>query len=111
MLREIKESDWKLLRQMAPVALERFCQRILGELDRIGSDSIKSHHQRYLDIFAVLQRRDKEIAQAFNDLRRSTALTQLATIYSHGLLTEEEYLRFSLETRSVIELLLARRPA
>jgi hypothetical protein len=68
-------------------------------------------HQRYLAIFAVLQRRDKEIAQAFNDLRRSTALTQLATIYSHGLLTEEEFLRFSPETRSIIELLLARRHA
>jgi hypothetical protein len=57
MLREIKESDWKLLRQMAPLALERFCQRILGELDRIGAESTKSHHQRYLDIFAALQRR------------------------------------------------------
>ena len=111
MLREIKEADWKLLKQMVPVALERFCQRILGELDRIGADSTKSHHQRYLDIFAVLQRRDQEIAQAFNNMRRSTALIQLAAIYSHGLLTEEEFVRFSPETRSVIELLLARRPA
>ena len=111
MAHEIKESDWKLLRQMVPVALERFCQRILGELDRIGSESTKSHHQRYLDIFEVLQRRDREIAQAFNDMRRSTALTQLAAICSQGLLTEEEFLRFSPETRSVIELLLARRPA
>lgn len=109
MLREIKESDWKLLRQMAPVALERFCQHILGEIARTGSDRTKSHHQRYLDIFAVLQQRDKEIAHAFNDLRRSTALTQLATMYSHGLLAEEEFLRFSPETCSVIELLLSRR--
>jgi len=111
MSREIKESDWKLLRQMVPVALERFCQRILGELDRLGSDSTKSHHQRYLAIFAVLQRRDEEMAQAFNDMRRSTALTQLAAICSHGLLTEEEFSRFSPETRSVIELLLSRGQA
>jgi hypothetical protein len=55
MSREIKESDWKLLRQMFPVARERFCQRILGEIDRLGSDSTKSYHQRYLAIFAVLQ--------------------------------------------------------
>ena len=112
MSREIKESDWKLLRQLAPVALERFCQRILGELDRIGADSTRSHHQRYLAIFAVLQRRDQEIAQAFSNMRRSTALPQLATIYAQGLLTEEEFVRFSPETRSVIEVLLAaRRPA
>ena len=111
MLREIKEADWKLLRQLVPVALERFCQRILGELDRLGSDSTKNHHQRYLAIFAVLQRRDQEIAQAFNDMRRSTALTQLTVSYSHGLLTEEEFLRFSPDTRNVIELLLSGRPA
>lgn len=108
MLRDIKESDWKLLRQMAPIALERFCQRILGELDRLGSDSTKSYHQRYLAIFKILQRRDKELGQAFDDLRRSTALIQLATLYSHDLLTEEEFLRFSPETRGVIELLLSR---
>ena len=111
MSREIKEADWKLLRQMAPVALERFCQRLLGEIDRIRADTTKSHHQRYLDIFAVLQRRDEEIGHAFNDLRRSTALTQLAAICSHDSLTEEEFSRFSPETRSVIELLLLHRRA
>jgi hypothetical protein len=111
MPREIKEADWKLLKQMAPVARERFCQRILEEIDRLGSDSSKSHHQRYLDIFAVLQRRDHEIARAFNNMRRSTALTQLAAIYSYELLTEEELSRFSPETQSVIEFLLAHRLA
>src|SRR5215813_7777767 len=49
MSHEIKESDWKLLRQLHPVALERFCRRILEELERINSDSAKSFHQRYLD--------------------------------------------------------------
>src|SRR5215813_1357735 len=85
MSHEIKESDWKLLRQLHPVALERFCRRILEELERINSDSAKSFHQRYLAIFDVIERRDKEIAQAFNDIRRSTALTQLTAIqkYEH----------------------------
>jgi hypothetical protein len=109
MSREIKEAEWKLLRQIVPVALERFCQRILGEIDCIKVDTTKSHHQRYLDIFAVLQRRDDEIGHAFNDLRRSTALTQLAAICSHDLLTEEEFSRFSPETRGVIEFLLLHR--
>src|SRR5437667_448353 len=102
MSHEIKESDWKLLRQMVPVALERFCQRILGELDRIGSESTKSHHQRYLDIFEVLQRRDREIAQAFNDMRRSTALTQLAAICSQGLLTGEDVIALVAETEATL---------
>lgn len=109
MPREIKESDWKLFRQLHPVALERFSQRILSEIGSINSDSAKSFHQRYLDIFEVIGRRDREMSQLFNDLRRSTALTQIALIQSRGLLTEEELMRFSKETLSIVEALLKGR--
>ena len=54
MPREIKESDWKLFKQLHPVALERFSQRILSEIGSINADSAKSFHQRYLDIFISL---------------------------------------------------------
>lgn len=30
MEREIRESDWKLFRQLRPLALDRFCQRVLA---------------------------------------------------------------------------------
>jgi hypothetical protein len=48
-MREIKESDWKILRQVHKEALERFCEQILLEVERINSDSAKSFHQRYLE--------------------------------------------------------------
>jgi hypothetical protein len=99
---QIKESDWKLLKQIAPVALERFCRRTLAEIDRITSDGTRNYHQRYLAIFAVIRDRDKEIEKAFNGLRRSTAILQLSIIYSYGLLDDEEFLRFSAETRAAI---------
>ena len=106
MMRQIKEADWKILRQLHRVALERFCERILLEIERIHADSTKSFHQKYLDIYQVIQRRNREIAQTFDDLRRSTALTQLAAMQAHGLLTEDEFSRFSEETRDIIALLL-----
>jgi len=109
MPREIKESDWKLLRQLHPVALERFSQRILSEIGIINADSAKSFHQRYLDIFEVIGSRDREMAQMFDDLRRSTALVQIALIQSGGLLAEEEFSRFSTETRSFVEVMLEGR--
>ncbi len=99
MPRVIKESDWKLLSQLRTVALERFCQRILLEIESINTNSAMNAHQRYLEIYKIIARRDKEIAQTFNDHRRSTALNELAAIQSHGLLTPEEFLRFSHETR------------
>jgi len=106
MMREIKESDWKILRQVHKEALERFCEQILSEVERINSDSAKSFHKRYLDIWKVLQRRDKELGETFNDLRRSTAFTQLASMKARGLLTEDEFSRFSEEIRDMVTRLL-----
>lgn len=105
-MREIKESDWKILRQIHDDALERFCERILLEIDQIRSDSTKSFHQRYLHIYAALHRLDKEVALTFNNLRRSTALQQLAAMKVRDLLTEEEFSRFSQETQDLVTLLL-----
>jgi len=48
--------------------------------------------------------RDKDIARAFNDFRRSTALAQLGIIHSQGLFTAEELLRFSPMTRENLAL-------
>ena len=105
-MREIKESDWKILRQLHSHALERFCERILLEIEQIRSDSTKSFHQKYLHIYATMQRHDKEIALMFNDLRRSIALRQLAAMKARGLLTEDEFSRFSQETQDIVALLL-----
>lgn len=93
---KIKETDWKLLSQLRTVALERFCQRILSEIEHININHAISAHQRYAEIYQIIQRRDKEIAQTFDDHRRSSALHELAAIQFHGLLTPEEFLRFSL---------------
>ena len=77
MPRTISEADWKIFRELQRTALERFCQGVLSEIDQISSNSGKSAHERYLAIFKLLESRDDTIAEAFNDLRRSTALHQL----------------------------------
>jgi hypothetical protein len=101
-MRQIKESDWKILRQLSPEALERFCKRILREIEQINSDSTKSFHQKYLDIYEVIHRRNKEMALAFDDIRRSNALIHIMAMKSRDLLTEDEFYRFSQETRDII---------
>jgi hypothetical protein len=57
----------------------------------------------YLAVFQLIQRRDCKLANTFDDLRRSTALRQLALIQSHELLSEEEFGRFSVEKRGAVE--------
>jgi hypothetical protein len=107
-MREIKESDWKIFRQLHKVALERFCERILSEIERVNADSAKTAHQKYLEIYDLTRRRDKEVAELFNDLRRSTAFFQIAAMEGRDLFTKEEFLRFSQETRNLIDVLLGR---
>lgn len=99
----IAESDWKLFRKLQPVALERFCAQILNEVETVNADVGKSSHQRYLEIYKVIARRDKELAESFNDLRRSTALMQIVSIYGRGLLTETELTGFSQEVVDVVK--------
>jgi len=104
--RTIAEADWKVLRRVHPLALERYCDRVLAEIERVTHNSAQSTHQRYLDIFKIIEERDREMASIFNDPKRSNALTMLARIRSDGLLTQDEFSGLSPETRSAIELLL-----
>jgi len=108
MLGEISEPDWKIFKPVRQQALERFCERVLAEAERIRADTSKSHHERYVATYQLLKERDKELVQAFDHLRRSTAVMQLATFRSEGLITGEEYMRFSTPTREIIDGFLKR---
>ena len=107
--RTIAEADWKALRRIHPLALERYCERVLAEIERVTHDSTQSTHQRYLEIFKIIEQRDREMSSIFNDPKRSNALTMLARFRAAGMLTEEEFSRLSPETRSAVELLLGAR--
>jgi hypothetical protein len=107
MERQIKEADWKIYRNVHADALERFSEQILLELKHINSDRAKGFHQRYLEIWGVLRKRDKEMALVFDFLRRSTALEQLAAMKRRGLVTEDEFLSFSQETQEFVNRVLS----
>jgi hypothetical protein len=69
MSREIRESDWKLFRELHPIAVNRFCERVLSEITAVTSDTTKTPHTRYGDIFTLVRERDRQIARAFDDKR------------------------------------------
>jgi hypothetical protein len=106
MFDRISETDWKIFKPVRELALERFCERVLAEAERIRADTGKSQHGRYIELYRLMRDRDKELAQVFDHLRRSTAVMQLAAFRSLGLVTDEEYMRFSAPTREVIDTLL-----
>jgi hypothetical protein len=102
------ESDWKTFRRLQAVALERFCERILQELKYIACEEQGTYHARYLAAYKLIEKRDDQIARAFNSPRRSVALAQLIALADLDLLTEDEMRSFSPSTQSVAKEL--RRP-
>ena len=103
----VPESDWKVFRDVQKVALERFCARVLEEIEAASSDTSRSYHERYLTIYRLLQKRDKELAPAFSYPRRSAMMIQLVALYMRGILQPEEWARFTPQTRTGIESVVA----
>jgi hypothetical protein len=97
------ESDWKKFTKLKKTALSRFCERVLAEIDAIRTKETLSSHDQYLEIFALIEKRDRELAQTFDYHSRSKALFQLHLIVARDLLEDEELSQFSEETRKVIE--------
>ncbi|MBT0962868.1 hypothetical protein [Denitromonas iodatirespirans] len=101
-MKSIRESDWKVLRRLHPVALERYCERTLGECVQVATDGGESAHARYLALYRLVKARDKTLAMAFDDLRRSTAITTLIALVGLDLLTAAELDALSDETREIV---------
>jgi hypothetical protein len=101
-MRSVPEHDWKVFKQLHPIALDRFARRVLDETEALLKDNSKSSPNIYLAIYKLFERRDKEMADIFNDYRRSTAFWQIAMMHSRKLLTDQEFQIFSPETRDSI---------
>lgn len=99
-MRDIAESDWKRLGRLKPAALDRLCHRILTDLETVAAAGGRTNHERYLEIYRLIEERDEQIARIFNDLRRSNAVSRLAQMKQAELITEEEFAEFGEELRS-----------
>jgi len=99
---DIPESDWRRFREVRAALLDRFCTRVLNELAEVSQATDGTAHERYLRAYKLIDQRDEELAHAFNDFRRSTAIMQLAIMRRMNLLTDEDLSVFSEQTRSCV---------
>jgi hypothetical protein len=100
---DIPESDWRHFKQVHAKLLERYCGRVLDEIAAASQGAGGSAHERYLKVYKLLKERDKDLANAFDDFRRSTAVMQLGIMRRMKLLTDEELAPFSEQTRTRVE--------
>jgi hypothetical protein len=103
---EIAEADWKRLRALKEVALERLCSAILRECQDVIEAAEVPSQDRYGALYRHLHKRDKDIAHAFDGLSRSTALLRLASMCALDLVTEAEFAQFSADTQRNVRMIL-----
>ena len=96
-----------MLRSIHRTALDRYCARVLEQCGAGLKESGRSPHERYLRLFRLLQEKDEDIATAFNDLRRSTAIQRLASMIALGAISDTELGQFSSATRDAATALAA----
>jgi hypothetical protein len=98
----IPEADWRHFKRVHQVLMERFCQRTLDDLRVMLRATEGSAHEQYRRAYELLQDRDEELARAFDDFRRSTAIMQLAIMRRMGLLGDDELSVFSEQTQQTV---------
>jgi hypothetical protein len=109
MPRDFPEFDWKTLSSLKPLALDRLCrQTLLESEDIIVRSKEGEYHNAYLALFKHIQTNDKRISNCFDDWRRSQAFFILVNWRREKLITDEEFVSFSAETRTIVNRFLKR---
>jgi len=103
MARAILEKDWKYLRTLIDVMIDRFCLEILNEAETIIRKKRKGKSLKvYQNLYRMIHEREKQLVEDLNDFRRSNAINKTIVLYSNGLMTDEELKGFSMELQNLI---------
>ena len=95
----MKESDWKIFKEIKEKAIEEFCGIALTEFREVMDDESENIHNRYLLNYQLVKNRDKHMSLLFDGHSRSKAWLQLLAIRAEGLADEELVAKLSDEFR------------
>lgn len=98
----IPEKDWKYLRKIQNDLLNKACNKIFFEIDSLLKERKANDHGTYLRLWDILRKKDRELSEMFDDLKRSNALLKITNMLDYGVLTEEQLMNFSNSTREKV---------
>jgi len=84
----MKESDWKIFKQIKEDAIELFCQKALEEFEEIIKRKHGKAQETYTLLYRIIENRDKQMALIFDGHSRSKAQLQLLAMRGEGLADE-----------------------
>jgi hypothetical protein len=93
----ITESDWKKFKHCHTVALERFCANTLRRVQSLLNNETLSKPECHFQIYELMLKSNKELAQIFDGVSRSRSTMQLMLMRSNRLINDDEFSGFSAE--------------
>ena len=85
----MNESDWKIFKQIKEKAIEKYCSNAFADFSEIINNEKEHVHDRYLEFYKLVQKRDKELGNIFDGHSRSKATMQLLLIRRARLADDE----------------------
>lgn len=102
-MQDIAEKDWKHFKKLHELAVNRFSKETLSKISQIiASKETETKHEKYLEIYQYIKKRDKLLGDCFNEYRRSTAKLSILQIYNLGFFTPEEFNQFSDDVKDFV---------
>ncbi|HAS44206.1 MAG TPA: hypothetical protein DCS93_27255 [Microscillaceae bacterium] len=96
----IKESDWKIFKEIKKKAVDKFCQKALDDFRKVMDNEEDSAHERYGKLYGLVEKRDKLMADLFDQSHsRSGAPLQLLGLRANNLVDEELLAKLSEDLR------------
>jgi len=100
----IKESDWKQFKKLRPLALQRYCKRVIQEVRQVLDEEVQDAHEQYLKMYKKVDEGDRKLAKLFDGgFSRSKAFIHLLMFYREDLIKDDELRRLSDENYSRIK--------
>lgn len=97
----MKESDWKIFKQVKATALDKFFSKILSEVQTTVSNSSQSNHERFLKLYYFINSSNKKMSNIFDGYSRSGANLQTMLMRNNDLLSEEMVAKFTAEFQAM----------
>lgn len=97
-----EERDWRYLSSLQDELLEALSQKINTEVAALLSVPNLSESEKRRAVYRHVRDRDKDVADCFNDLRRSTLPIQALFWRKHGLLRDAHIEKLSVAAAACI---------
>jgi len=99
------ESDWKLLRKIREEALAEACEQAFVVVERIAENRTGREHEAYLELWKYFKEKDREIANAFNNINRNNAMRSLINMVTYESISKGKLAEFTEETQQKVLLM------